>query len=205
MPCNVSVRGAFQLTPSARRATMSRNMCTYSATISIHALREEGDPANFATGSAINLISIHALRGESDGNVPCRRWRSIYFNPRPPRGGRHTLQPDGDRLSAISIHALREEGDQRPPFDACPTHYFNPRPPRGGRRQAARAWAAPSRYFNPRPPRGGRRALRQMLYRLWTISIHALRGEGDRTSPRPRHPPNDFNPQSPHGRRLPTS
>ena len=37
------------------------------------------------------------------------------------------------------------------------------------------------------------------------ISIHALRGESDRTSPRPRHPPSNFNPQSPHGRRLPTS
>ena len=66
MPCNVSVRGAFQLTPSARRATslretttalMQRFQSTPSArratlpvsqrppghTISIHALREESD------------------------------------------------------------------------------------------------------------------------------------------------------------------
>ena len=78
--------------------------------ISIHALREEGDlclsetcetfPVFQSTPSArratycffnkffFKVISIHALREEGDGNVPCRRWRSIYFNPRPPRGGR---------------------------------------------------------------------------------------------------------------------
>lgn len=43
MPCNVSVRGAFQLTPSARRATYDILMTSRRAQISIHALREEGD------------------------------------------------------------------------------------------------------------------------------------------------------------------
>lgn len=43
MPCNVSVRGAFQLTPSARRATSRGASGTGGYIISIHALREEGD------------------------------------------------------------------------------------------------------------------------------------------------------------------
>ena len=105
----------------------------FGCTISIHALREEGDP----------------------GNVPCRRWRSIYFYPRPPRGG---------RPSAL-VRRL-------PPSD------FYPRPPRGGRPEvqkgvnivfeflstpsARRATCSGRRPrpawtdFYPRPPRGGR-------------------------------------------------
>ena len=43
MPCNVSVRGAFQLTPSARRATETYPAGGGAVYISIHALREEGD------------------------------------------------------------------------------------------------------------------------------------------------------------------
>ena len=56
-------------------------------------------------------ISIHALREEGDvkkSENPKPLW---HFYPRPPRGGR----PDADLadliLLDISIHALREEGD----------------------------------------------------------------------------------------------
>ena len=102
----------------------------------------------------------------------------------------------------ISIHALREEGDYLTPCTECVSQYFNPRPPRGGRLltyaligsalmvfqstpSARRATSVLPRcprfrlYFNPRPPRGGR--LRsQICYRpTLTISIHALREEGD--------------------------
>ena len=55
--------------------------------ISIHALREEGDPLRGHFGFVV-LISIHALREE--GDPPCT--------------------PPGKPLP-ISIHALREEGD----------------------------------------------------------------------------------------------
>ena len=34
------------------------------------------------------LISIHALREEGDGALPSSAVLVIYFNPRPPRGGR---------------------------------------------------------------------------------------------------------------------
>ena len=56
--------------------------------ISIHALREEGDPT---TGTQLGTvsISIHALREEGD-----LRWKN-----------------QGSRGGFISIHALREEGD----------------------------------------------------------------------------------------------
>ena len=109
----------FLSTPSARRAT-AWSFATRSPTIiSIHALREEGDaqllPPVFGC-----TISIHALREEGDpGNVPCRRWRSIYFYPRPPRGGRRNFRQTATAKPTISIHALREEGDQALWFDGC--------------------------------------------------------------------------------------
>ena len=37
---------------------------------------------------------------------------SIYFYPRPPRGGRHDVYIQNFTVTHISIHALREEGDR---------------------------------------------------------------------------------------------
>ena len=101
-------------------------------------------------------ISIHALREEGDQTRPTRSMQSVHFYPRPPRGGRHetfarmcnTMQflstPSARRATlqdmqiayltkAISIHALREEGDQSKPMRGGTRLYFYPRPPRGGR------------------------------------------------------------------------
>ena len=90
-------------------------------------------------GSIQKSISIHALREEGD---ECS-WQSqllpAYFYPRPPRGGRlyeitgsstdsvFLSTPSARRATryldesghenVISIHALREEGD--PPGTAC--------------------------------------------------------------------------------------
>ena len=57
-------------------------------TISIHALRGEGDSLKTRSSCRSLQISIHALRGEGDEH------------------GRRYAQ-----LSSISIHALRGEGD----------------------------------------------------------------------------------------------
>ena len=79
----------FLSTPSVRRATISHTERLSKATISIHALREEGD---FAFCNPVLLpcfISIHALREE--GDAVCK-----------------SLNTSAD---SISIHALREEGD----------------------------------------------------------------------------------------------
>ena len=126
-----------------------------SQNISIHALREEGDPGCGVVRCGIREISIHALREEGDftGNEVVRDSR--YFYPRPPRGGRPSpgtvclyaviflSTPSARRATyelkllgidtVISIHALREEGDR--PSGGCIHRgtYFYPRPPRGGR------------------------------------------------------------------------
>ena len=59
-------------------------------TISIHALREEGD-AEEGNVSPHFKISIHALREEGDHYCTNERKRTSYFYPRPPRGGRQRM------------------------------------------------------------------------------------------------------------------
>ena len=80
-----------------------------------------------------------------------------YFYPRPPGGGR--------RLSRTTI-CIR-------------TRYFYPRPPGGGRHGAARPHHSNHKYFYPRPPGGGRQPAINPSLRAKSISIHALRVEGD--------------------------
>ena len=165
--------------------------------------------ARRATGAAIAqfvhvLISIHALREEGDSPAPLPDSTSLYFYPRPPRGGRRPgLTCDTDTVG-ISIHALREEGDQRsgacwpvladfyprPPrggrlgsADAeSGTENFYPRPPRGGRRADNIKGRRGRWNFYPRPPRGGRPQQTAILITVLVISIHALREEGDPTT-----------------------
>ena len=55
----------FLSTPSARRATLCFRVCDSFVSISIHALREEGD-LRYPRPPAHQGISIHALREEGD-------------------------------------------------------------------------------------------------------------------------------------------
>ena len=65
-------------------------------------------------------------------------------------------------------------------FITLVTSYFYPRPPRGGRRKPLRPHDCHRHDFYPRPPRGGRPPTARHSPGLGTISIHALREEGDR-------------------------
>ena len=71
-----------------------------------------GRPGLIAASTMLPQISIHALREEGD---PClwspTPWQADFY-PRPPRGGRLSLELETDDLMKISIHALREEGDK---------------------------------------------------------------------------------------------
>ena len=174
-------RSRFQSTPSARRATSceSKRFCTptnfnprpprggrltvllskrVSLTISIHALREEGDHRSSLYGRFVisfqstpsarratypyfifqrrMVISIHALREEGDFAVPWPFWRAARFQSTPSarRATRRPNRPNSRRQ--ISIHALREEGDSASISSLYSPLDFNPRPPRGGRRKS---------------------------------------------------------------------
>ena len=122
-------------------------------------------------------ISIHALRGEGDRrrrNLACKK---CHFNPRPPWGGRLLSQVQG----------------QKP-------RNFNPRPPWGGRPRGG-ANSQQQRNFNPRPPWGGRQINNRNSDRKSSISIHALRGEGDVIELIRLKTDMNFNPRPPWGGR----
>ena len=100
-------------------------------------------------------ISIHALREESDPAGCSHVLQLRHFYPRPPRGERlpdqavrheekvisiHALREESDANAIdkttntnISIHALREESDLCAVTSPVEPLYFYPRPPRGER------------------------------------------------------------------------
>ena len=84
-----SARSIFQSTPSVWRATRALQLLRRAGSISIHALRVEGDLYSIAKVTEQGSISIHALRVEGDGKTPVK----------------------GADYWTISIHALRVEGD----------------------------------------------------------------------------------------------
>ena len=82
------------------------------------------------------------------------------FYPRPPRGGRLLAQQTSQHLTKISIHALREEGDGGRGLVDLRLFDFYPRPPRGGRPPTGGSSDTRDDFY-PRPPRGGRRVDRE--------------------------------------------
>ena len=177
----------FLSTPSARRATSSQSACCTNTSISIHALREEGDtvtvtapataPAFLSTPSArratlsqrhaVNLagISIHALREEGDSPAAFAFSLYLHFYPRPPRGGRRSILRGTGPATGISIHALREEGDVIADQQAYSIKRFLSTPSARRATFCPRRDEAGQKDFYPRPPRGGRQQKqRQNLY-----------------------------------------
>ena len=104
-------------------------------------------------------------------------WRSTYFYPRPPRGGRlKTDEACLDIKAFLSTPSARRATESlRPGRRPC---NFYPRPPRGGRHHPPGS-GHPRKNFYPRPPRGGRLPCAGHQIAETRISIHALREEGD--------------------------
>ena len=88
-----------------RRATIEYAYRVAQVLISIHALREESDGSD-AWKYYLDCISIHALREKSDGST-------VFHQP----------------LLPISIHALREESDALRIDRLSSEDDFNPRSP----------------------------------------------------------------------------
>ena len=223
MPIRNRRRRGFLSTPSARRATRpagpvpakrSKFLSTPSARRATCALqRVVGKVKNFYPRPPRGGRRVLSMTPTS----------SRYFYPRPPRGGRHdscrcpagrkpisihALREEGDRVTLcsavsilISIHALREEGDRFSMERWIPIRNFYPRPPRGGRLHTYERFIARCTDFYPRPPRGGRHDsfTPELVYE--TISIHALREEGDVCWLYIRFVSKNFYPRPPRGGR----
>ena len=151
--------------------------------ISIHALRVEGDLAAYLAMNSNQIISIHALRVEGDVNTRCFHLVKVnYFYPRPPGGGRHIRR-------AVSFGVKRflstPSGWRATRLDARGVfgRHFYPRPPGGGRQQRQGRTGRGVPFLST--PSGWRATYTcPLLMCNHTISIHALRVEGDRFSRR---------------------
>ena len=134
-----TITSEFLSTPSARRATIRSMVASLPTIISIHALREEGDPFH-SPGRTPGPISIHALREEGDvlnkadavvgvgflstpsarratSSVPVMPMAVMVFLSTPSARRATVCGEQGGIPEDISIHALREEGDRRPLSD----------------------------------------------------------------------------------------
>ena len=114
-----------------------------------------GRPRSWTETKYVPTISIHALREEGDQTPHSTTSAGSYFYPRPPRGGRpNTLTIGSEAWLFLSTPSAR-----RATFgQIClllPCHDFYPRPPRGGR-HVDEIPPEVAEHFYPRPPRGGR-------------------------------------------------
>ena len=82
--------------------------------ISIHALREEGDFGIRPERQRVNLFLSTPSARRATTSSKNKRTNDKNFYPRPPRGGRRGEFCRAGKSYGISIHALREEGDIEP-------------------------------------------------------------------------------------------
>ena len=128
----------FLSTPSARRATASRLVCSRLPSLFLStpsARRATSEPSRRHPGCP---ISIHALCEEGDTTRPRTTTAMMIFlstpSARRATAGRQSIHAG----RAISIHALCEEGDaDRRGCGLCSRDFY-PRPLRGGRQQKQR-------------------------------------------------------------------
>ena len=127
--------------------------------------------------------------------------KQCYFYPRPPRGGRQPFVTLPCCSFGISIHALREEGDRLVLFYYRPDWKFLSTPSARRATPLLPRNCRCVRHFYPRPPRGGRRLPSGQKYFYLSISIHALREEGDGVFSPHLRGRGDFYPRPPRGGR----
>ena len=196
-----ALRFQFLSTPSARRATDAAAKRVCVGLYFYPRPPRGGRHAPFRLGCGLAAISIHALREEGDAGAPSTPGAAVDFYPRPPRGGRQLSISLPSYQFMISIHALREEGDPMMMGIRQAAQIFLSTPSARRATSAVLAAAISSAFlstpsarratrqllkrtnlksdFYPRPPRGGR--LSGQVYSLarFSISVHALREEGD--------------------------
>ena len=152
------------------------------------------------TNSSQASISIHALREEGDYNPFVHTCFFGYFYPRPPRGGRlvefcQLHQP----VVFLSTPSARRATRNSYMFTRFLRDFY-PRPPRGGRQQLKDKETSMSKFLSTPSARRATKTPKQEKSTK-VISIHALREEGDGTR-RPMVPkPSNFYPRPPRGGR----
>ena len=167
----------FLSTSPARGTTVGFRCDTTVFNISIHVPREGDDILKqFAGVGKMEFLSTSPARGTT-----CRACTPgilrRYFYPRPPRGGRRSLDTSPYFAQLISIHVPREGDDCGTEVPPDPPDNFYPRPPRGGRPPPSRSPKPRMAFLSTSPARGTTRQGVGAGTRRG-ISIHVPR-EGD--------------------------
>ena len=164
---------------AVRRATALSMIYNIIEVISIHALREESDSIPALHFSSFQRFqSTLSVRRATVCKIFVRSF-IIHFNPRSPWGERLYGCNRPFHKLIISIHALREESDIGKSLCSKSWNNFNPRSPWGERPRVSTSSVAISMHFNPRSPWGERPYASALNKLLADISIHALREESD--------------------------
>ena len=154
------------------------DVCHTPETISIHVPREGHDSSDIGINVKASLFQSTCPARGTTAVLQLALERCTDFNPRAPRGARHSADEQVQRIPLISIHVPREGHDRNKRLikispetfqSTCPARGtttseltvsgFNPFqstcPARGTTTRCA-AKMLPLTYFNPRAPRGAR-------------------------------------------------
>ncbi len=145
-------------------------------------------------------ISIHVPRVEDDTGRWGRRCSTLYFNPRPPCGGRLLRSVLKARTSSFQSTSpvWRTTCAQ---LTACSIRtHFNPRPPCGGRQHSVNRGLAPN-HISIHVPRVEDDLADYVVLLSRFISIHVPRVEDDTILLPPHGTRCNFNPRPPCGGR----
>ena len=214
----------FLSTPSARRATPPDLLDADALVISIHALREEGDPPVPEAGRPGADISIHALREEGDSlsrtgcsgstgflstpsarratMMPIRNRRRRGFLSTPSARRATGTVDDADFLKVFLSTPSARRATKPAVVDVLSQRFLStPSARRATRFLPVPCWA--KAYFYPRPPRGGRPNSRSFLSsRRRFLSTPSARRATRRSATSSRSLTH-FSPRPPRGGRPP--
>ena len=215
-------RVQFLSTPSARRATKLVKAIAAIQNISIHALREEGDLPEFLEELRKAKISIHALREE--GDVPFRVYnKGVRTFLSTPSARRATVSASTSGAAALNFYPRPPRGGRPLSGWSSGRHlHFYPRPPRGGRLSFSGFRTSSIQFLSTPSARRAtvitERTVRPLIFlstpsarratylsadarQNYTISIHALREEGDLVAKPLGDKQRHFYPRPPRGGR----
>ena len=190
----------FLSTPSARRATVTQAIRGQWPTYFYPRPPRGGRLVRFNKRLRKKQISIHALREEGDPQTTRKPKRKVDFYPRPPRGGRPIMgSGQGAKKKFLSTPSARRATHST--HTLVFVHKFLSTPSARRATRAADTYRRQYHDFYPRPPRGGRRKDGAITGFDDFISIHALREEGDVAGADSRRHFWNFYPRPPRGGR----
>ena len=169
----------FLSTPSARRATKELYLTGTSTDISIHALREEGDPSLVNSNLDLFLFLSTPSARRATVSTSFSERSPLFLSTPSARRATHGKNPCHSTERFLSTPSAR-----RATVDQCDGEIYRID-------------------FYPRPPRGGRHNCVMGYITIFTISIHALREEGDESGHPDQWDNGDFYPRPPRGGRPP--